>query len=291
MLKKKLKNQRKTLKKAKEDIKKVYQYCKERLNGFEEGELEAKYIVSHVLNIGLNDIFLKKHLKVSSLSLFKIKRMLKRRLSGMPIQYVLGITEFYGYDFFCDKRALIPRSETEMLCEKALSLASNDDKLLDLCTGTGCIGITLSKENPSLNVTCSDISSNALRLAKKNNNHNSADVKLIRSDLFENIDEKFDVIVSNPPYINKKDYSVLSKKVLDFEPKNALVSGVDGLDIIRKIIGQAKHRLCSGGNLLLEIGYDQKEKVISLLKENGYIDINTFSDYANFDRIVIARRK
>ncbi len=271
------------------DLRAIYQHCADRLKDLPEGELESKYIVSHVMNISFNDIFLKKK-NVTKSEFSLINRLIKKRLSGKPIQYVLGETEFYGHKFLCDKRALIPRSETELLCEKALSIAKQNDRVLDLCTGTGCIGITLKKENSSLDVTCSDISKKALSLAAKNAKLNNTNVSFIHSDLFDKIEAKYDIIVTNPPYINQLDYDNLDKKVLDNEPKNALVSGTDGLDLIRSIISKAGDMLNPSGYLLIEIGHDQKDRVIGLFKKNGYDEINAFSDYANFDRIVMARK-
>jgi len=272
------------------DAKSIFTYCCDYLSGLPENELEAKYIVSDVLNISFSDIFLRKNATVSLWQLLRIKHLLTRRKSGQPIQYVLGNTEFFGYHFFCDRRALIPRPETEILCEQVLSVANKNDRVLDLCTGTGCIGITLKKQNESLTVTCSDISKRALKLAEKNKNHHAVDITLIKSDLFDNVSGDFDIVVSNPPYINEKDFATLDKKVLDHEPKNALVSGSDGLDLIRVIIRKAYDQLNPFGYLLLEIGYDQREKVENLLSQSGYKEIIAFSDYANFDRIVMARK-
>jgi len=274
----------------KHDAKSIYKYGCDYLNDLPESEIEVKYIVSDVLGISFSDIFIKRDVTVSFLQFLKINSLLRKRKSGKPIQYVLGHTEFFGYTYFCDVRALIPRAETEMLCEKALHFTNKNDRVLDLCTGTGCIGITLKNQNESLSVTCCDISRRALKLAKKNKNHHGVDITLKKSDLFENIDGHFDMIVSNPPYINETDYAALDKKVLDHEPKNALVSGHDGLDLIRIIVNQAYDILCPGGYLIIEIGYDQRKRVEDLLISNGYKEILAFSDYANFDRIVMARK-
>jgi release factor glutamine methyltransferase len=276
--------------KCKTSLWQAYQRCKEKLSRFDENDIEAKLIVSHVLNIGLNDIYVKKDIAVSLRDKRRIEKLTKLRLKGQPLQYVIGKTEFFGYPFYCDKRALIPRDETELLCEKALELLNDSDRVLDLCTGSGCIGITLKKQRPKISVTCSDQSSKALRVAKKNAMLNSINIAFVKSDLFNKIHGTFDLIVSNPPYINLADYKNLDQKVLDYEPKMALLGGDDGLDIIRIIIKQAKTKLKQNGYLLLEIGYDQGTKASELLEKNGYDEIKVFSDYANFDRIVIGRK-
>ena len=165
-----------------------------------------------------------------------------------------------------------------------------DCVFLDLCTGTGCIGITLKKQLPDLSVTCSDKSKDALHVARKNSKQNDVEIKLINSDLFDKVYGKFDMIVSNPPYIKTSDYYNLDNKILDFEPKMALVAGYDGLSLIKEIIISAKNKLNTNGHLLIEIGYNQGEHVKKIFEENGYKDINIYSDYSDFDRIATARK-
>lgn len=285
---------RKKLKQAKNDTIQILNFAKDYLkrNEILDSELEAKYIVSFVLGLSFPNLFLKKDFKVSAGQHKKISRMLKKRTKGVPLQYIFKQQEFYGIKFFVDKRVLIPRIETELLVEMALELAQEFEspKILDLCTGSGCIAVAVKKNMHNANVYASDKSKKALRVAKKNALANDVDIEFYQSDLLEDINNTFDIIVSNPPYINKEDYYMLDKKVLDFEPKIALFGGDDGMDFIEEIIVNAKDKLNEKGYMLFEIGYDQKAVTCSRLEKQGYCDIKSFSDYSGFDRIIVGRK-
>lgn len=272
----------------------LLKYAKDYLSdkNIQDSDLEAKHIVSFVLDINHSDLFLNNSLKYHFIDFIKAKRMLKKRVKGMPLQYILKEQEFYGLKLYVDKRVLIPRSETELLVEKALNHAKEfkSPKILDLCTGSGCIAIAIEKNLSNAEVFASDKSKNALRIAKKNSKKNQAEVTFYKSDLLKDIDKSFDLIVSNPPYINKEDYNMLDKKVLDYEPKLALLGGDDGMDYIEIISKQAKQKLREKGYLLLEIGCDQKAITCECLKKYGYKDIRAFADYSNHDRIVVGRK-
>ena len=256
-----------------------------------ESELDAKYMVSHVLGVPVFALYTDKNLTATTRQISQISRMLKKRISGEPLQYIIGNQAFCGLNFCVNQKVLIPRPETEILVEKALEKARGlkYPKILDLCTGSGCIAIVLKTQLPNAMVSASDISFGALRVAKKNAKQHSADIRWINSDLYAKIDERFDLIVTNPPYINQKDYDALDTKVREHEPKKALLSGEDGLDAIRTIIGQAKQHLKASGWLLIEIGYDQRVQTEQLMEEAGFGEIQSFQDYSGFDRIVTGK--
>ena len=216
----------------------------------------------------------------------KIEKITAERSSGRPLWYCIGDTDFYGYTIKVDERVLIPRPETELLVENALKYINQDSKVLDLCTGSGAIAITIQKES-NANVTASDLSKEALTLAKENAIINDANVNFIKSDLFNQLqDNKFDVIVSNPPYIKTEDIVDLQKEVKSYEPLMALDGGVDGLDFYRKIARECKHYLTDNGVILLECGYNQAREIKELFRDFSRVEI--IKDYENIERIIVA---
>lgn len=213
----------------------------------------------------------------------------KQRLEGAPLWYITGDAEFYGYTFKVDSRVLIPRPETEELCEYALSLIKDGDSVLDLCTGSGAIAVTLAKKS-SATVYASDISEGALELASQNAELNQARVQFIHSNLFENIEGKFNLIVSNPPYIPTADVQQLDKEVKDYEPILALDGGADGLDFYRLIAKNASEYLEDGGLLLMEFGIGQAQDIANLLEES-FTEIEIKKDISGKERIIKARKR
>lgn len=220
---------------------------------------------------------------------------------GIPLQYITNKQEFMNLEIYVDENVLIPQPDTEILVESVLEICNNIKKntkikILDLCTGSGAIAIALNyelnKRNINTEIIASDISDNALRVAKKNNVKNNTKVKFIHSDLFENIkDNDFDIIVSNPPYIKKDVIPTLSKQVRN-EPIIALDGGDDGLDFYKKIIEQARKYIKNEGYLCLEIGYDQKIEVLNLLNQfEEYRKTKTIKDLSNNDRCIISEIK
>ena len=208
---------------------------------------------------------------------------------GYPLQYITHQQSFWGLDFYVDENVLIPQPDTEIAVEYAIKKLKfkQNQRVLDLCTGSGAIAISVAV-NSNAKVWASDISEKALEIAKKNAIENNADVNFILSNMFENIAGQFDIIISNPPYIESSTIPTLDIEVQN-EPHLALDGGSDGLDFYRIIANQAQDYLNEDGILILEIGYNQKEAVEDLLKAN-FINIETYKDYANNDRVIVAQK-
>ena len=218
----------------------------------------------------------------------KLLKIQDKITKGYPLQYAIGKWNFYGLALLVDKRALIPRYETEILVDLIINDNSNNKKILDIGTGSGAISLALSKNLKNSKILGVDISKDAIDLANENKiKLNISNVEFKESDIFSNIDEKFDIIVSNPPYINKEDFEKLDNK-LYYEPQNALYGGEDGLYFYKKIIKNAKNFLNKNGKIYLEIGYDQKNSISNLLEEYGYKQIKSYKDFNDFDRIIKA---
>ncbi len=219
----------------------------------------------------------------------ELRCILERVQKGEPIQYVTGTWEFMGRPFIVTPDVLIPRADTEILCEHALNYIKGLDRsvsVLDLCTGSGCIGISIACLAKNSSVTCADISQNALCIAKRNAQLNNVNIETILSDMLENCGV-YDVITSNPPYIPSKTIDELEKEVKDHEPHMALDGGCDGLDFYRIIARDAKKHIFCGGRLFVEIGYDQRESVKTLFSDAGYVNIECVKDYGGNDRVII----
>lgn len=227
---------------------------------------------------------------VDERSVERFKNNIQNFLEGIPIQYINNKAYFMGLEFYVDENVLIPRCDTEILVEEIIKIIKKDSllKILDLCTGSGAIAISLKKYLNNIEIMASDISDKALMVAKKNASKIGVDVKFIESDLFNSINGKFDLIVSNPPYIKKSVIPSLDKQVRN-EPILALDGGKDGLDFYRKISYDAKKFLNNNGYLCFEIGYDQRKDVEDILLKNGYINIYCKKDYGGNDRIIICK--
>ena len=213
---------------------------------------------------------------------------------GLPIQYITKKQNFMGLEIYVDENVLIPQPDTETLVEEAIKIIKKEKfkEVLDLCTGSGAIGVSIAKYINDINVTMTDISNDAILIAKKNSKDNFVlnRCKFIKSDLFENINEQYDIIVSNPPYIETETIKTLSKEVQN-EPILALDGGLDGLDFYRKIILNVDKYLKNNGYLILEIGYNQKEKIEEIVKESNIFNQICFKkDLQNIDRIVILKK-
>ena len=254
----------------------------------DEADIEAAILLEFVCNTERGDLFSHPERLLSEDEEKKYFSLIERRNEKEPVQYITGKTYFYGLEFFCDKFVLIPRFDTEVLVEEVIKRAPKNCELLDLCTGSGCIAICVKHERDDIAVSASDISKEALLVAEKNKDRYNLDINFIQSDLFENIDKKFDIIVSNPPYIPTKVISGLEDKVKDFEPKGALDGGEDGLDFYKEIAKEAVNYLKDESILIMEIGFDQGEDVSDILHDNGYKNIEVIKDLNGLDRVVYA---
>ena len=221
-------------------------------------------------------------------------RFIEERLKGRPIAYIVNNREFMGLDFYVKEGVLIPRPDTEILVEEIIELCKDKDDLdiLDIGTGSGAITVSLAKYIEKSRLTSLDISEIALEIAKKIAKSNGVidKINFIKSDLFQQIvgtNLKFDIIVSNPPYIRKRDIDELHTQVKDYEPYNALEGGIDGLDFYRNITEQSKNYLKPGGILAYEVGHDQAEEVVKIMQNNGYNKIYIKKDLQGIDRVVI----
>lgn len=279
--------------KIKEALKKANQILIQ--NNIDEVFLKSRILLAHILNVEKEYLIIHDDEVLLSLQENEFFEKVNKLCSGVPIQYLTNSQEFMGVNFYVDKNVLIPQPDTEILVENVISIIKNLQKscqkeitVLDLCTGSGIIGVCLKKYLQNVNVLSSDISSNALEIAKKNANLQNVKIDFIKSDLFENIDEKFDVIVSNPPYIKTDKINELSKEVKN-EPRLALDGGQDGLDFYRKIIKESTNFFRKTGYLALEIGYDQKEAVENLFKNFKYKEIKIFKDLSDIERVIIGK--
>lgn len=261
-------------------------------NGIEEANLKARLLLEHELGVSQQYLIVNTNAEIDEGMKVKYEENLNRIINGMPVQYITNNQCFYGLDFYVDESVLIPQPDTEILVERVIKLSKelgNNVEILDLCTGSGAIAIALATQLKT-KVWASDIKEDALSIAQKNATINHADVEFIKSDLFENIHKKYNIIVSNPPYIQSDIIDKLSKEVQN-EPRIALDGGKDGLDFYRTISLKSKEFLKEDGILALEIGYNQKDAVIKILKFEGFAEIEAQKDYSHNDRIIIARLK
>ena len=284
-------------------------------NNINEPVIKTRIILANILNRDKEYLLIHENKELNDDLLNQFKNSIKKICNGVPVQYITNKQEFMGVEFYVDENVLIPQPDTEILVEEVIDLvgvAPQGDlnknehvkyiKILDLCTGSGAIGISIAKSIENVKVTLSDISKDALNVTEKNCKNlvgedaavcpqNNKQIKIIHSDLFENINDKFDIIVSNPPYIKSDVIKTLDKEVQN-EPKIALDGGKDGLKIYKRIIDEAYKYLEFNGYLALEIGYDQKEDVINLIKNTKkYTDIYSKKDLAGNDRIVICKKE
>lgn len=262
-------------------------------NNFEDSNIIAKELLSYVLKKDKVYLTINLDNDLTDIEYDEFTKCIKEIIDGKPLQYITQKQEFMGMKFFVNEDVLIPQPDTEILVETVLDICKRYGKqslrILDLCTGSGAIAIPLSKIL-NTQVFASDVSTKALEVAEKNNVMNNTKVEFIESNLFEQINgEKFDIIVSNPPYIKNEEIKSLSKQVQN-EPYIALAGGEDGLDFYRKIIDEAYKHINKNGYLCLEIGYDQKEDLIKLIKQNeNYEYENCIKDLSNNDRCIIAK--
>jgi release factor glutamine methyltransferase len=259
----------------------------------EDKALDIQLLMEAAFKFTREESWIKKNETINdNTALRKFYRYRHRLINNEPIAYILKKKEFYGETFYINKNVLVPRPETEILVEKAIELIDKPGEVLDIGTGSGIIAILLAKRTGS-KVTAVEKSEKALYILKKNIALHGVGDKVIPicADLFPPEPKRFDMIVSNPPYIPEAEWRELDPMVRDYEPKEALAAGGDGLAIIRRIVKQAGDYLKPGGKLLMEIGYNQKQQVEILLKEAGFSDINFYNDYNHIPRVVSGKLK
>ncbi len=274
------------------------QKAKELLKQNEIDEREARLLLAFSLNVRKEELLCMEEISDEQFEAYI--KVIEKRCSKVPYAYIVGHEEFMGLDFIVNENVLIPRDDTETLVIEVIKFVeetfekNNHISILDLCTGSGCIAISLKKileekGYTNIHITASDISELALEVAKENADINNAKIHFIKSDLFNCIGDKFDIIVSNPPYIECDTIDSLQEEVKGNEPKIALDGGKDGLDFYREIINKAKNNFFKQfGYLFFEIGYNQATEVSKLFEENEYEEIKVIKDLSGNDRVVKA---
>lgn len=258
-------------------------------SGIEEYQLDAWYLLEYVTGISKTSYYGDPNRELSAAQAEEYRKCIEKRSERIPLQHITGVQEFMGHEFFVNEHVLIPRQDTEILVEHALDKVEDGKKVLDMCTGSGCILLSILKRY-QVQGTGADISSEALQVAERNRKHLALpQVEWLQSDLFEKIEEKYDVIVSNPPYIQTGVIESLQEEVRLHDPYIALDGKEDGLYFYRRIIEDAKAYLEDGGWLLFEIGYDQAEPVTRLMEQAGYSEIHVKKDLSGLDRVAGAR--
>lgn len=268
-----------------------YQKGKEVLEGagIEEAALDARLLLEYVCDTNRNDLLVHGDREVEPEKVESYLACIEQRKKRIPLQHVTGVQEFMGLEFAVNEHVLIPRQDTEILVEEVMREMHDGSRILDMCTGSGCILISLLHYSNDCEGVGVDISAKALEVAGQNAKELLAENKqpvFVESDLFEKLTGKFDIIVSNPPYIPSEVIATLMPEVKDFEPMQALDGMEDGLFFYREIVKQAKNYLAPEGKLYFEIGHDQGEAVSKLMEEADFCQIRVVKDYAGLDRVV-----
>lgn len=254
--------------------------------GISDFRTDAWYLLSYCMdNITRAEYYMKSSDTVDDEKVSEYMALIELRAGHMPLQYITGIQEFMGIPYVVDESVLIPRQDTEVLVSLAIE-HSEGKRILDMCTGSGCIAVSIALLGKPVSVIAADISEAALAVAARNAEINGADITLIKTDLWENISGEYDIIVSNPPYITDAQMEELMPEVRQHEPGIALRGGEDGLDYYRRIIEQSGRYLVKGGIIMLEIGCTQAADVSKLLTEFGYRNLEVKKDLAGLDRVL-----
>ena len=266
----------------------LYEYGRLSLEeaGIEEANLDARLLLEAVCNTDRNMLLVHGDCNISLEETQTYVNHILKRKTHVPLQYILGSQEFMGLTFLVSENVLIPRQDTEVLVEEAMKYLHDGMRVLDMCTGSGCILLSLLHYSNDCTGVGADISADALSVAKENARNLSIEADFIESDLFDKIDGIFDMIVSNPPYIQTEVIKTLSEEVKVHEPMIALDGHEDGMYFYKKIITDCKTHLYRGGRLLFEIGYDQSETVSKRLQQAGFKEVEVIKDLAGLDRVV-----
>ncbi len=263
-------------------------------NNIKSARLDSEILLSKVINKSREYIFLNSKYNISDKDYNFFKELINQRSKGKPIAYITGKKSFWKYEFSINEKVLIPRPDTEIIIEQILKIYKKKDKInfLDIGFGSGCILLSILKEKKNFQATGIDISNYALKACKMNAYKLGVNdrVRLFKSDIDKFYLGKYDLIISNPPYINKINLKYLEKDVINFEPKIALNGGLDGLSEIRKIIKKSSELIKIGGKLILEIAYNQKKEVKQLLIKNNFYVNWVVKDYAKNDRCIISTK-
>ena len=260
------------------------------LAGVPDAGLDAWYLMEYVFEMDRAHYFLREEEKADPQQEERYRDFIVQRSSRVPLQHLTHQAWFMGLEFYVDGRVLVPRQDTEILVEEAVKRLGSGQKVLDMCTGSGCILLSILKFMPDCQGTGVDISEAALEVARMNGKRLDIPAVFSKSDLFEQIDGYYDMIVSNPPYIPTSVIGSLEDEVRRFDPALALDGGEDGLDFYRRLIGASRDYLSPGGWLLLEIGHDQREAVLRMMEKAGYKELQAVSDLAGHDRVVMGQK-
>lgn len=271
-----------------------------KLAGIPDADVEAQHFLTHLLTCRRHELFLNNRKDLAASETSAIEEFIKRRLRREPIQYIIGSVEFHGLEFKVNQDVLIPRPETELLVDEAVKAACSREqevRVIDLCTGSGCVAVALAVIVPKISVYAVDISQAALDIAQENANRLGAAGRILfaEGDLFTplvNLIQRntVDIIVSNPPYVSAEDYNKLQPEIRLFEPRSALVSGAQGLEFYNRIIKDGPEYLSRKGLLMMEAGYGQAERIVEIIKADGrYEALETIKDLAGIERVIKAR--
>ena len=265
-----------------------YQKAKKRLEeaNITDAESDVRLLMIHITKRDRSFILAHGEDEMSESDEEAFEAALLKRLSHIPLQLITGEADFMGLEFNVKEGVLIPRIDTEFLVEEAMRFIFDGAQVLDMCCGSGCILLSIMKYKNDIEGTAVDVSDDALSLTKENADKLGLSPAIVKSDLFGNIEGKFDFIVSNPPYIRKADIDGLMEEVREHDPLLALDGGEDGLDFYRILAREAKDHLNPEGMILMEIGYDQGSDVGSIFESEGYINVTVLNDYAGNERVV-----
>ena len=274
------------------NYKEIYLWGRSELEkaGIMEFELDARLLLEHICHTNRNTLLVHGDREVTAQEEKEYREAIAKRRSRIPLQHITGVQNFMGLDFTVNEHVLIPRFDTEILVEEVMKFLHDGFSILDMCTGSGCILLSLLKYSNDCQGLGVDISTDALAVANTNKEKLGIEASFIESNLFEQVTGKYDIIVSNPPYIRSDVIPTLMEEVRDHEPLLALDGTEDGLFFYRKIVAESRDYLNGGGMLFFEIGYDQAEDVSRLMEEAGYKDVTVVKDFAGLDRVVYGRR-
>ncbi len=270
------------------NIESALKKAKEELKFVPDRDVDAAWIVCFVTGLSRGELRFRGNEELTHEQESRLDALLARRKQREPLQYIFGTVPFYNVELKCDSRALIPRDETACMAEEAIKIIKENNfaSVLDLCTGSGAIAAAIKYTCPEVSVSASDISPDALALAKENAKKLNCSIEFFQGDLFAPLKgKKFDLIISNPPYIATKDMEKLERE-LSFEPQCALDGGADGLDFYRDIAIEAREHINKNGVLIMEIGFDEGDAIKAILARAGWGNIKCEKDYAGLDRVI-----